>query len=125
MRQATNEAAANLRRPDAPLPGLKVRRAKRCASTCLAQPRVKIKSKKRARSRDYDGRRLQVHESRLRYGTVPYIFGADLTTEELQPRQRMRPYTTKEKAKITAGAVAALVMTGMLFVLVLTFLQTP
>jgi hypothetical protein len=37
----------------------------------------------------------------------------------------MRPYTTKEKAKITAGAVAALVMTGVLFVLVLTFLQTP
>jgi hypothetical protein len=37
----------------------------------------------------------------------------------------MRPYTTKEKAKITAGAVATLVMTGMLFVLALAFLQTP
>jgi hypothetical protein len=37
----------------------------------------------------------------------------------------MRPYTTKEKAKITAGAVAALVLTGMLFVLALAFLQTP
>lgn len=37
----------------------------------------------------------------------------------------MRPYTTKEKAKIAAGAVAALVMTGMLFVLALAFLQTP
>jgi hypothetical protein len=37
----------------------------------------------------------------------------------------MRPYTTKETAKITAGAVAALVMTGMLFVLALAFLQTP
>jgi hypothetical protein len=37
----------------------------------------------------------------------------------------MRPYTAKEKAKITAGAVTALVMTGMLFVLALAFLQTP
>jgi hypothetical protein len=37
----------------------------------------------------------------------------------------MRPYTAKEKAKITAGAVAALVMTGMFFVLALAFLQTP
>jgi hypothetical protein len=37
----------------------------------------------------------------------------------------MRPYTTNEKAKITAGAVAALVLTGMLFVLALAFLQTP
>jgi len=37
----------------------------------------------------------------------------------------MRPYTTKEKAKITTGAVAALVMTGMLFVLALAFPQTP
>jgi hypothetical protein len=53
------------------------------------------------------------------------ISGADLTTEGRQPRQRMRPYTTKEKAKITAGAVAALVLTGMLFVLALAFLQTP
>jgi hypothetical protein len=35
----------------------------------------------------------------------------------------MRPYTAKEKAKITAGAVAALVMTGMFFVLALAFLQ--
>jgi hypothetical protein len=34
----------------------------------------------------------------------------------------MRPYTTTEKAKITAGAVAALVMTGMLFVIALAFL---
>jgi hypothetical protein len=34
-----------LRRPDAPLPGLKVRRAKRCASTSVAQPRAKIKAR--------------------------------------------------------------------------------
>jgi hypothetical protein len=34
----------------------------------------------------------------------------------------MRPYTTKEKAKITAGAVAAVVATGMLFVLALALL---
>jgi len=34
----------------------------------------------------------------------------------------MRPYTSTEKAKITAGAVAALVMTGMLFVIALAFL---
>jgi hypothetical protein len=34
----------------------------------------------------------------------------------------MRPYTVKEKAKITAGAVAALVMTGMLLALGLAFL---
>jgi hypothetical protein len=54
-------------------------------------------------------------------GAIISISGA----EGRQPRQRMRPYTTKEKAKITAGAVAALVMTGMLFVLALAFLQTP
>jgi hypothetical protein len=46
-------------------------------------------------------------------------------TEGSRPRQRVRPYTTKEKAKITAGAVAALVTTGMLFVLALAFLQAP
>ena len=34
----------------------------------------------------------------------------------------MRPTTPTEKAKITAGAVAALVMTGMLFVIALAFL---
>jgi hypothetical protein len=33
----------------------------------------------------------------------------------------MRPYTRKEKAKITAGAVAALVITGWLAVLALGF----
>src|ERR1700692_1042051 len=35
----------HLRRPGAPLPGLKVRRAKRCASTSVAQPRVKTKAR--------------------------------------------------------------------------------
>ena len=34
----------------------------------------------------------------------------------------MRPYTTTEKAKITAGAAAALVMTGMLVVIALALL---
>jgi hypothetical protein len=46
-------------------------------------------------------------------------------TDGRRPRQRVTPYTTKEKAKITAGAVAALVMTGILFVLALAFLQAP
>jgi hypothetical protein len=35
----------------------------------------------------------------------------------------MRAYTTKEKAKITAGAVTALVITGWLAVLALAFLS--
>lgn len=37
----------------------------------------------------------------------------------------MQPYTRKEKAKITAGAVAALVMTGFLFVIALALLMAP
>jgi hypothetical protein len=35
----------------------------------------------------------------------------------------MRAYTTKEKAKIIAGAVAALVVTGWLLLLALAFLS--
>jgi hypothetical protein len=35
----------------------------------------------------------------------------------------MRGYTTKEKAKITAGVVAALVITGWLVVLAIAFLS--
>jgi hypothetical protein len=35
----------------------------------------------------------------------------------------MRGYTTKEKAKITAGAIASLVIVGWLFVLALSFLS--
>jgi hypothetical protein len=35
----------------------------------------------------------------------------------------MRPYTTKEKVKITAGAVAALVITGWIATLALAFLS--
>jgi hypothetical protein len=35
----------------------------------------------------------------------------------------MRGYTRKEKARITAGAVAALVITGWLVVLALAFLS--
>jgi hypothetical protein len=35
----------------------------------------------------------------------------------------MRPYTTIEMAKITAGAVAALVITGWFFVLAIAFLS--
>jgi hypothetical protein len=34
----------------------------------------------------------------------------------------MRPYTAREKARITAGAVAAVVMTGVFLVLALAFL---
>jgi hypothetical protein len=34
----------------------------------------------------------------------------------------MRPYTFKEKAKITAGAVASLVIVGWLVVLAIVFL---
>jgi hypothetical protein len=37
----------------------------------------------------------------------------------------MQPYTPREKAKITAGAVAAVVMTGMLAVIALAFLMAP
>jgi hypothetical protein len=36
----------------------------------------------------------------------------------------MRGYTTKEKAKITAGAVAALVIVGWLAVLSIAFLSS-
>jgi hypothetical protein len=35
----------------------------------------------------------------------------------------MRPYTTKEKAKITAGAVASLVIVGWIVVVALGFLS--
>jgi hypothetical protein len=37
----------------------------------------------------------------------------------------MPGYTAKEKARITAGAVAALVITGWLVVLAIAFLSTP
>jgi hypothetical protein len=36
----------------------------------------------------------------------------------------MRGYTTKEKAKITAGAVAAIVIVGWLAALAIAFLST-
>jgi hypothetical protein len=36
----------------------------------------------------------------------------------------MRAYTTREKAKITAGAVAALVIVGWLVVLAIAFFST-
>ena len=42
----------------------------------------------------------------------------------MQTRPRVRGYTTKEKAKITAGAVTALVITGWLVVLAIAFLST-
>jgi len=35
------------------------------------------------------------------------------------------PYTFKERAKITAGAVAALVIVGWMVVLALAFLSAP
>jgi len=38
------------------------------------------------------------------------------------PRQQMRDYTPKEKAKITAGAVTALVIVGWLTVIAFAFL---
>ena len=37
----------------------------------------------------------------------------------------MQPYAPREKAKITAGAVTAVVMTGMLAVIALAFLMAP
>lgn len=40
-----------------------------------------------------------------------------------QPRRPMRAYTFKEKARITAGAVAALVIVGWLLVLAIAFLS--
>jgi hypothetical protein len=36
-----------------------------------------------------------------------------------------RAYTPKERAKITAGAVAAVVIVGLLLVIALAFLWTP
>lgn len=36
-----------------------------------------------------------------------------------------RAYTSKEQAKITAGAVTAVVIVGLLFVTALAFLWTP
>jgi hypothetical protein len=38
---------------------------------------------------------------------------------------RMRAYSTKEKLRITAGAVTALVIVGWLAVVALTLLATP
>lgn len=37
----------------------------------------------------------------------------------------MRDYTKKEKAKITAGAISAVVIVGMLAVIALGFLMVP
>jgi hypothetical protein len=37
----------------------------------------------------------------------------------------MRPYTSKEMAKITAGAAAAVVATGLLFAIALSILMVP
>ena len=37
----------------------------------------------------------------------------------------MRDYTKKEKAKITAGAISAVVIVGMLAVIALAFLMVP
>jgi hypothetical protein len=37
-------------------------------------------------------------------------------------RQQYRPYTPKEKARITAGAAAALVIVGWMLVLAIAFL---
>jgi hypothetical protein len=41
------------------------------------------------------------------------------------PEAKMRAYSTKEKLKITAGAVSALVIVGWLAVAALTLLATP
>jgi hypothetical protein len=40
-----------------------------------------------------------------------------------KPGHRMRAYTTKEKLKITAGAVSALVIVGWIVVLAIVFLS--
>jgi hypothetical protein len=43
----------------------------------------------------------------------------------LMTNDKDRPYTSKEQAKITVGAVAAVVIVGLLFVIALAFLWTP
>jgi hypothetical protein len=42
-----------------------------------------------------------------------------------EPRRPMPAYTFKEKTRITAGAVAALVIVGWLLVLAIAFLSVP
>jgi hypothetical protein len=37
----------------------------------------------------------------------------------------MRDHTSHDRAKITAGAVAALVIVGLMFVIAMAFLWTP
>jgi len=37
----------------------------------------------------------------------------------------MKPYTPKEKARITVGAATAVVMTAFLFAILLAFLMVP
>jgi hypothetical protein len=48
------------------------------------------------------------------------MFGCSLMTNDED-----RAYSSKERAKITAGAVAAIVIVGLLFVIALAFLWTP
>jgi hypothetical protein len=40
-------------------------------------------------------------------------------------RHRMREFTKSEKAKVTAGAVSAVVIVGLFAVIALAFLWTP
>jgi hypothetical protein len=57
-------------------------------------------------------------------GQLGPLPGLCLTVQPLHPlRSQMRDYTSKEKAKITAGAVAALVIVGWLAVFALALLS--
>jgi hypothetical protein len=42
-----------------------------------------------------------------------------------QRSRRMRPYSTQEKFKITAGAIAAIVIVGMMVVVALAIVWMP
>jgi hypothetical protein len=49
------------------------------------------------------------------FANVPMLVGASMD----------RPYTFKEKAKITAGAVAALIIVGWMVVIAIAILSAP
>jgi hypothetical protein len=57
--------------------------------------------------------------------------GRLLTTHWIKPQHEvesvrpMRPYSSQERAKVTAGAIAAVVATGMLFAIAMALLWAP
>ncbi len=69
-------------------------------------------------------------ELTARHGVLPsgtHIFPRRLARDRYaigrRPSLQMREYTTREKLKITAGAVASLVIVGWVFVLAIAFLS--